>query len=131
VLAPGRPKGVGPALGAADVERTMATGFTLRMPEVEVAPGFRVGDRVRAKNMHPSGHTRLPRYARGKLGTIHADHGVFSFADSNARGDGPAPQHLYTVMFAARELWGPDAPAADKLHLDLWEAYLEPAASGR
>jgi nitrile hydratase len=131
LLGPGAPKGIGPRLAADDVERTMRGGFSTRMPEVEVAPGFKAGDRVRAKNLHPSGHTRLPRYARGKLGTIHADHGVFSFADSNARGDGPAPQHLYAVMFAARELWGPEAPATDKLYLDLWEAYLEPAASER
>ena len=131
LLTPGGVQGAGTKLAAKDVERTMAQGFTTRMPEVAVAPGFRIGDRVRARNMHPAGHTRLPCYARGKLGTIHADHGVFSFADSNARGDGPAPQHVYTVMFEARELWGPDAPAADKLYLDLWEAYLEPAGSGR
>lgn len=131
LLGPGRPQGVGPALAPADVERNAAAGFSTRMPEVAVAAGFKVGDRVRARNLHPTGHTRLPRYARGRLGQIHADHGVFSFADSNARGDGPAPQHLYTVMFAARELWGPEAPAADKLYLDLWEAYLEPPTAGR
>lgn len=131
LLGPGRPQGLGPALAAKDVERTMASGFSLRMPEVAVEPGFRIGDRVRAKNMHPSTHTRLPRYARGKFGLIRADHGVFSFADSNARGDGPAPQHLYTVMFEAREIWGADAPTADKLYLDLWEAYLDPATGDR
>ena len=131
VLGQGRPQGLGPKLAAKDVERTMARGFSLRMPEVVVKAGFRIGDRVRAKNLHPSGHTRLPRYARGRLGLIRADHGVFSFADSNARGDGPAPQHLYTVMFEARELWGPDAPAADKFYLDLWEAYLDPATGDR
>lgn len=131
LLGPGRLQGVGPALAATDVERTVAGGFSTRMPAVHGKPRFGIGDRVRARNLHPTGHTRLPRYARGKLGAIHADHGVFSFADSNARGDGPAPQHLYTVMFAARELWGPEAPAADKLYLDLWEAYLEPAAAGR
>ena len=131
VFGQGRPQGLGPALAAKDVERTMAGGFSMRMPGVVVKPGFRIGDRVRAKNLHPAGHTRLPRYARGRLGLVQADHGVFSFADSNARGDGPAPQHLYTVMFEARELWGPDAPAADKLYLDLWEAYLDPATGER
>ena len=52
---------------------------------------------------------------------------VFSFADSNAKGEGPHPHHLYTVAFAARELWGDDAPPADKVYLDLWGDYLEPA----
>jgi len=129
VMGPGRPRSIGPALAAGDVERTMAAGYNLRMPEVKVAPRFRPGDLVRAKNMHPVGHTRLPRYARGKLGRVHVDHGVFSFADSNARGAGPAPQHLYTVMFEARELWGPDAASKDKLYLDLWDAYLDPAGA--
>jgi nitrile hydratase len=97
------------------------------MPEVVVAPGFRVGDTVRARNIHPIGHTRLPRYARGKRGVVTRDHGVFAFADAKARGDGAEPQHLYTVAFTARALWGDDATAKDKIHLDLWESYLEVA----
>jgi nitrile hydratase subunit beta len=128
LLGPGRAQGLTPAVAAADVERVWGGGFSTRLPEVRVQPRFETGDRVRARNLHPHGHTRLPRYARGKRGLVQADHGVFSFADSMARGDGPEPQHVYTVMFAARELWGADAPAADKLYLDLWEAYLEPAA---
>jgi nitrile hydratase len=97
------------------------------MPADEIAPLFSVGARVKARNMHPTGHTRLPRYARGKTGIVERNHGVFSFADSNARGEGPHPHHLYTVAFAARELWGDDAPPADKVYLDLWGDYLEPA----
>lgn len=126
VLGESRPRKLGPVLAASAVDAAIGSGASTRM-DAPVKAGFRVGDRVVAKNIHPEGHTRLPRYARGRQGVIHVDHGVFSFADSNARGDGPAPQHLYTVMFAARELWGPDAPPADKLYLDLWEAYLDPA----
>src|SRR5688572_10397719 len=73
---------------------------------VEVAPRFRVGQRVRARNINPPTHTRLPRYARGKLGIVERDHGVFVFPDSNAQGLGEKPQHVYSVRFTARELWG-------------------------
>jgi nitrile hydratase subunit beta len=133
LLEPGAPRGLAPAVAASDVERVWGGGFSTRMPAARVAPGFAIGDPVRARNVHPHGHTRLPRYARGKRGLVQADHGVFSFADSMARDAGPEPQHVYTVMFEARELWGADAPAKDKLYLDLWEAYLEPAgaAAGR
>ena len=62
---------------------------------------------VRARNINPTGHTRLPRYARGKTGTIERDHGVYVFPDTNARNfAGEKPQHVYSVRFAARELWG-------------------------
>jgi nitrile hydratase subunit beta len=94
---------------------------------VSVAARFRAGDRVRARNMHPVGHTRLPRYARGKLGTINADHGVFVFPDTNAHFLGENPQHLYSVRFAARELWGEQASARDSVFIDMWDDYLEPA----
>jgi len=92
------------------------------------APGrFRAGDRVRARTMNPVGHTRLPRYARGRHGVIDCDHGVWVFPDSHAAGQGAAAQHLYGVRFAARELWGPEAAAGDAVILDLWDDYLEPA----
>ena len=61
---------------------------------------------------HPTGHTRLPRYARGKTGKIDRDHGVYNFPDTNAHGLGPKRQHVYSVRFAAQELWGPQASAA-------------------
>ena len=77
------------------------------------APRFQVGQRVRARNMHPAGHTRLPRYARGKLGTIDRDHGVYVFPDTNAHFLGEKPQHVYSVRFAARELWGEQASPRD------------------
>jgi nitrile hydratase len=87
---------------------------------------FRIGERVRARNLNPSGHTRLPRYLRGRCGTIARDWGVFVFPDTNAHLLGTKPQHVYSVEFAARELWGRSAPPRDKLLVDLWEDYLEP-----
>lgn len=90
-------------------------------------PRFAVGQRVRARNAQPVGHTRLPRYARGKIGTILRHHGGHVLPDASAHGQGDAPQHLYTVCFAARELWGDAANARDSVNLDLWESYLEPA----
>jgi nitrile hydratase len=92
-----------------------------------VAPGFQAGQAVRARVMNPVGHTRLPRYARGKLGSIHLDHGVFVFPDTNALFQGEKPQHVYSVRFAARELWGGAAKPQDAVYIDLWEDYLEPA----
>jgi nitrile hydratase len=92
-----------------------------------VRPRFKAGQRVRARNINPVGHTRLPRYARGKTGRIDRDHGVYNFPDTNSDGRGPKRQHVYSVTFAARELWGEQAPARDVVHLDLWDDYLEHA----
>jgi nitrile hydratase len=92
-----------------------------------VPPRFRVGQPVVARNLHPVGHTRLPRYVRGRRGEVAIDHGVFIFPDTHAAGQGTSPQHVYSVRFTARELWGPDAPARDTVHVDLWDDYLEAA----
>jgi len=97
--------------------------------DVPAVPRFQVGQRVRARNMHPAGHTRLPRYARGKFGTIDRDHGVYVFPDSNAHFLGEKPQHVYSVRFAARELWGEQAAPQDCVYVDMWDDYLEPASS--
>jgi nitrile hydratase beta subunit len=86
---------------------------------------FRAGDRVRARNINPAGHTRLPRYVRGRAGVIRRDQGVFVFPDTNAHMAGENPQHVYLVVFDAHELWG--KRARERVHLDLWEDYLEPA----
>jgi len=91
----------------------------------DIAPEFAVGDLVLAKKANPIGHTRLPRYVRGRQGVIARDHGVFVFPDTNAHGLGPSPQHVYSVRFAARELWGPEAAAKDAVHVDLWDDHLE------
>lgn len=90
-------------------------------------PRFAIGQRIRARNAQPEGHTRLPRYARGKAGIVTRHHGGHVLPDVSAHGRGDAPQHLYTVRFAARELWGDAAGTRDTVHLDLWEGYLEPA----
>jgi nitrile hydratase len=92
-----------------------------------VAPRFEVGQRVRALNINPIGHTRLPRYVRAKLGTIDRNHGIFVFPDTNAHFQGERPQHVYSVRFAANELWGAQAAAHDAVYVDLWDNYLEPA----
>jgi nitrile hydratase subunit beta len=91
-------------------------------------PRFNVGDTVRAKNLNPSGHTRLPRYVRGKQGVIHLVHGTFVYPDTNAHGGDERPQPLYNVCFSARELWGPTSARRDHLYIDLWEEYLEKVA---
>jgi nitrile hydratase subunit beta len=95
--------------------------------DVAVAPLFKVGDAVVTRNSHPEGHTRLPRYARGRRGVIDRDHGVFSFADSNAMTRDRKPQHLYSVRFAATELWGDAASPRDSAYLDLWDDHLQHA----
>jgi nitrile hydratase len=89
------------------------------------AAGFKVGDRVRARTINPAGHTRLPRYVRGRVGTIERDHGGHVLPDTNAHFRGECPERLYGVRFTGEELWGEHG--RDSVHLDLWESYLEPA----
>lgn len=126
VSAPVRRTGHPRLLVAADVERLLKKGGNARVNETLPAR-FAPGDRVVARNINPIGHTRLPRYARGRAGVVASDHGVFVFADSHAMGLGPQPQHLYSVRFAARELWGPEASERDAVYVDLWDAHLDPA----
>ena len=76
--------------------------------------------------MHPTGHNRLPRYARGRVGAIATDHGVFTLPDTNATFQGENPQHVYSVRFEARELWGEQAKPQDEVYIDMWDTYLEP-----
>jgi len=90
---------------------------------------FVKGDRVRARNINPSGHTRVPRYVRGKRGVVTRDWGVFVFPDTNAHHAGTKPQHCYSVEFEARELWGKSAEGREKVLIDLWEDYLEPVGA--
>jgi nitrile hydratase beta subunit len=87
------------------------------------------GARVRARNLNPVGHTRLPRYVRGKAGVVARDWGVFVFPDTNAHHAGTKPQHCYSVSFDAREVWGKSAGSRERVFIDLWEDYLEPLAS--
>ena len=95
------------------------SGYVRQVPAPQE---FKVGDKVRARNIHPAGHTRLPRYLRGHAGEIAAVRGAHVFPDSNAHGQGEDPQWLYSVRFEAREVWG--NASRDKIHADLWEPYL-------
>jgi len=122
--APGSSKAT-PPLTAEMVGQTLGRGVPTGR-DVPAAPRFKPGQRVRARNIHPAGHTRLPRYARGKLGTVARDHGVFVFPDTNAHFLGEKPQHVYSVRFAALELWGEKAGRRDAVYVDLWDDHLEP-----
>ena len=113
-------------LRRADVDRVLRAGDGARVA-VEVEPRFRVGDAVRTRHFQPSGHTRLPRYARDRRGVVVLDHGVFVFPDTHAASGDPKPQHLYSVAFTMAELWGEGASAIDTVHLDLFDDYLHPA----
>ena len=101
------------------------TGASCRV-DAAVPARFAAGDGVIVRNINPVGHTRLPRYARGKQGVVAQDQGVFVFPDMSAHDAGEKPQHVYSVRFAARELWGPQASERDALYLDLWDDYLDP-----
>jgi nitrile hydratase beta subunit len=86
---------------------------------------FAVGEAVRTRVMHPTGHTRLPRYARGKAGVVDRVHGVHVLPDANAHGEGERPEWLYTVRFTGRELWGQDADPTVTVTVEAWESYLD------
>lgn len=120
------PKAGVPILAPGDVEGMLRRGAPTER-EATSKPLFAIGDRVRAKNIHPAGHIRLPRYVRGHVGVVELLHGAHVFADSNARGDGENPQQLYTVCFTGRELWGDRGDAASSVSVDAWESYLESA----
>jgi nitrile hydratase subunit beta len=122
---PDSPKAT-PAVTADQVPRMLRTG-ALASRDIQAEPRFQIGQPVRARNINPTGHTRLPRYARGKAGVIHRNHGVYVFPDTNALLQGENPQHVYSVRFAARELWGAEASRRDAVYIDLWDNYLEPA----
>ena len=122
---PGAPRAT-PALSAA-----AAREAPLRPPRTEldlkIPARFVPGQRVRGRNRHPTTHTRMPRYTCGRVGAVERDRGVFALPDTQVYFLDPKPQHVYLVRFAARELWGDDAPARDAVYIDLWEDYLEPA----
>jgi nitrile hydratase len=121
----GSPK-LTPPLSAARVPVFWSNGSP-KNRNVPATARFRVGQRVRARNINPLTHTRLPRYARDKFGIVESARGVFVFPDSNAQGLGEKPQHLYSVRFMARELWGDQGSAKDTVYIDMWDDYLEPA----
>jgi nitrile hydratase subunit beta len=123
--APGSGKAT-PLLTADQVPAAVAERGWFERP-VNEPPRFAIGQAVRAKKINPTGHTRLPRYARGAVGIVDRIHGAHVFPDSNAHFHGEHPQHLYSVRFAARELWGAQAAQRDSVYIDLWESYLDSA----
>ena len=112
-------------LKAADVASAMARGGPCNRPVLS-QPKFRSGEPVRTRNMHPAGHTRLPRYARGKACVIEAVREGYVLPDSNAHQMGENPEWVYTVLFSGRELWGDAADPSLTVSVDAWESYLEP-----
>ncbi len=123
--APGSEKNPSPP-GADQLMKARTSGRQSRR-DLEAAPKFSVGDAVRTNTNSPRGHTRLPAYARGRVGEIIIHHGAHVFPDSSAHGGGDAPQHLYAVRIAANELWGVNGSAKDSVILDLSESYLDHA----
>jgi nitrile hydratase len=122
-LSPGKP--LPRKLTAADIERVLTRGSFGRPARAPAR--FGPGDRVRARNINPPTHTRLPRYARGRGGIVERVQGCHVFPDTAAAGQGEHPQWLYTVCFEARELWGEDADATVTVSIEAFEPYLEPA----
>jgi nitrile hydratase len=107
------------------VDELIRTGGSAHA-KVEAQPKFKVGDRVRTVNNHPNGHTRVPQYARDKVGKVVQIFGAFMFPDTVAHDQGENPQHLYNLVFEAQELWGPDANPIDTLYISMYEDYLIP-----
>jgi nitrile hydratase len=112
-------------LSAAEVPNTVTRGSYSRSSQAPAR--FKPGDRVRTKNIHPTTHTRLPRYARDRVGVIEAVRGCHVFPDTVAIGKGEDPQWLYTVLFDGRELWGEDAEPSLTVSIEAFEPYLDPA----
>ncbi len=107
------------------VAAVLATGGSARV-DADVRPRFAAGDEIVVRNINPTGHTRLPRYLRGKHGVIERDHGVFSFPDTNAHEQGHCPQHLYSVRFSNEELWGREGSPNDSCNVDVFDDYMDP-----
>jgi nitrile hydratase subunit beta len=112
-------------LTAAELDNALARGSFERRA---AAPAkFKAGERVRARNMNPPTHTRLPRYARGRIGVVEQVRGCHVYPDSVVRGEGENPQWLYTVVFDGQELWGRDSDPNLKVSVEAFEPYLEKA----
>jgi nitrile hydratase beta subunit len=121
-LRPG--KALSRKLNAADVAQALTRGSYGREPRAPAR--FKAGERVRTRNIHPATHTRLPRYARGRVGIIECVRGYQVFPDSAAIGQGENPQWLYTLLFEGRELWGESGDPNLKVSIEAFEPYLEP-----
>lgn len=113
------------AWDSADVARVLAAGSPYDRP-VDAPARFAVGDAVRTRVMHPPGHTRLPRYARGVPAVVERVHGAHVLPDANAHAAGEQPQWLYTVRIEGHALWGAAAEPGLTVTIEAWESYLEP-----
>ncbi|MCP5156087.1 MAG: nitrile hydratase subunit beta [Ectothiorhodospiraceae bacterium] len=120
-----RPEGLSPPMTAEQARRVSLGARRFEAP-VQASPRFDVGARVRTLAHGIPTHTRLPGYARGRTGRVHAQHGAHVMADDNALGT-KVHEHLYTVSFDAVELWPEASGRRDVVLLNLWERYLEPA----
>jgi len=120
------PGGSGRILSVERVDRALASGGPTSRPAV-TSPVYAPGARVRARNIHPSGHTRLPRYVRGRVGRIVMHHGSHISPDVRAACGEERSEHLYTVAFAGEEIWGESAEAGVVVSVDAFESYLEAA----
>lgn len=118
------PVSIKKALRPEDVNTTLMAGGPANREE-QYPAGFSLGQQVRTINNHPKSHTRLPRYARDKIGVISKVYGVHVFPDSSGQGLGEAPTWLYQVSFMASTLWGDEKPTQDSVTLDLWQPYLK------
>ena len=128
-LASGKPEDkakVAAVLSSDGIDTLLRTRNTARRSE-DVPPRFKAGDAVVTRMIQPQGHTRLPRYARGRRGVIDRDCGVYVFPDTHAMTRDPKPQHMYSVRFSARELWGEQAAERDGIYMSLWDDHLDPA----
>jgi nitrile hydratase len=120
------PKPLARVLNAENVPAALARGSATERPATARAR-FAIGDRVRTRSGPVDHHTRLPGYARGRIGNVERVHGMHVFADTNAQGLGEQPQWLYTVAFDGRELWGDEASPGLRVSIDAWDDYLEAA----
>lgn len=113
-------------LKAENVPAAMARGGPCER-KIDSKPRFAAGDRVRTRNTEPTGHSRLPAYARNKAGVIETVREAYVLPDTNAHGRGENPEWVYTVVFEGRDLWGASAAPGHTVSIDAWESYLEPA----
>jgi nitrile hydratase subunit beta len=114
-------------LQAVDVPGALAKGTPTQRPAA-TPPRFAAGQEVRTRIAAAEHHTRLPGYARGKIGRVEQIRGVHVFADAHAQGFGEQPQWLYSIVFSTRELWGAAASPSHRVSIDAWEPYLESVA---
>jgi nitrile hydratase len=119
-----------PAPSAKEVAGLLSHGIPATREDGRTAPAFGLGAQVRARNIEVAGHTRLPRYVRGRVGVVIAHRGSHVFPDTAAHDRGENAHPLYTVRFEAKELWGDNVARRDCVYIDLWEDYLESAAKG-